>query len=72
MLAPRLFTAGWILLVSLLLGQPAAAQTLDPTFAPPTGLYASGTVYAIGPQQADGKRLVIGDSRTLIIRPWIA
>jgi uncharacterized delta-60 repeat protein len=37
-----------------------AAQLLDPSFSAPTGLYAPGAVYALGPQQADGKRLVAG------------
>jgi len=49
------------LLLASLLRQPTAAQVLDPTFTPPSGLYAPGTVYALGPQQADGKRLVAGN-----------
>ena len=43
-----------------LLGQSATAQQLDPAFAPPASLYAPGFVYALGPSQADGKRLVAG------------
>ena len=54
----RLFGAG--LLLAALVPQAAAAQALDPTFSAPTGLYAPGTTYALGPQQADGKRLVAG------------
>ena len=38
----------------------AQAQALDPTFAPPNSLYTLGPVYALGPQQADGKRLLAG------------
>ncbi len=48
------------LLLAAALARPAAAQTLDPAFARPTGLYAPGQVYSIGPQQADGKRVVYG------------
>jgi len=48
------------LLLASLLARPAAAQVLDPSFASPTGLYAPGQVFALGPQQADGKRLVAG------------
>ncbi|MFD2718623.1 T9SS type A sorting domain-containing protein [Hymenobacter monticola] len=40
--------------------RPAAAQTLDPTFASPLSLYTTGQVYYLGPQQADGKRVVGG------------
>jgi uncharacterized delta-60 repeat protein len=52
------FTA---LLLVPLLARPAIAQLLDPSFQPPTGLYAPATVYTLGPQQADGKRLVSGN-----------
>ena len=45
----------------LLLMQPAAAQTLDPTFTPPTGLYTLGSVYSMAAQQADGQRVVAGN-----------
>lgn len=48
------------LLLAPLLRQPAAAQTVDPTFSLPTGLYAPGQVYALGPAQANGQRLVSG------------
>lgn len=48
------------LLPALLLVGPAAAQLPDPLFAAPTSLYAPGQVYALGPQQADGKRVVAG------------
>jgi uncharacterized delta-60 repeat protein len=48
------------LLLVLLLCQPVAAQTLDPTFMPPTSLYSSGIVFTMGPAQADGKRLISG------------
>jgi len=54
----RLIAAG--LLLAPLLPRPAAAQAPDPTFTPPTGLYSPGIVYALGPQQADGKRVVAG------------
>jgi uncharacterized delta-60 repeat protein len=48
------------LLAAPLLCQPAAAQALDPTFAPPTSLYKPGGVYSMAAQQADGKRVVAG------------
>ncbi|RZK29893.1 MAG: hypothetical protein EOO63_08060, partial [Hymenobacter sp.] len=48
------------LLLVPFLYQPVAAQALDPTFTPPTSLYASGLVYSMGAQQADGKRVVAG------------
>lgn len=48
------------LLLSPLLRQPAMSQTPDPTFTPPTSLYAPGQVRNLGPAQADGKRLVAG------------
>ncbi len=48
------------LLLVPLLSRPAAAQAPDPTFTPPVGLYAPATVYALGPSQADAKRLVAG------------
>ena len=54
----RLLVVG--LLLSPFLSQPVAAQLADPSFSAPTGLYAPGTVYALGPQQADGKRVVAG------------
>ena len=56
---PRRFSLG-LLLVPLLLGRPAAAQLPDPSFSAPTSLYAPGTIYSLGPQQTDGKRLVSG------------
>ena len=56
MLLSRLFVVGFFL--ALLLGRPAAAQLLDPSFTPPTSLYAAASVYALGPLQADGKRLL--------------
>ncbi|RZL16195.1 MAG: hypothetical protein EOO62_01975 [Hymenobacter sp.] len=56
----QLLLLGLSVLVVPLLPQLAAAQTLDPTFTPPTGLYAPGTVYSLGAQQADGKRVVAG------------
>ena len=56
----HLLLLGLSLLVVPLLPQPTGAQALDPTFAPPTGLYTSGTVYSMAVQQADGKRVVSG------------
>lgn len=52
----RLLSLGLLLALRL----PAAAQALDPTFTVPTGLYKPGAVYTMGPQQADGKRIVGG------------
>ena len=54
----RLAVAG--LLLAPLAYLPATAQRLDPTFAAPTSIYAPAAVFAIGQQQADGKRLVSG------------
>ena len=54
----RLIGAAVVLLP--LLNPAAKAQTLDPAFKALTGLYTIGEVYALGPQQADGKRLVGG------------
>ena len=51
------FTA--LMLVGLT-SRPALAQRLDSTFRAPTSLYAPGYVYALGPAQADGKRVVAG------------
>ena len=48
------------LLLGSLAARPAVAQTLDPSFAVPVSLYAPGAVNALGPAQADGKRLVGG------------
>ena len=48
------------LLLAPLLPRPATAQALDPTFSSPTSLYTTGQVYALGPPQADGKRVVSG------------
>lgn len=50
------------LLAALVLPAPGlvAAQAIDPTFVSPTGVYAPGTVYSMGPAQADGKRLLTG------------
>jgi uncharacterized delta-60 repeat protein len=48
------------LVLAPLLYQPTTAQVLDPTFTLPTGLYAVGGVNALGPAQADGRRLVGG------------
>ncbi|MBF9224325.1 hypothetical protein [Hymenobacter ruricola] len=48
------------LLLAAPLCRPAAAQTLDPTFASPQSLYTTGKVYYMGPAQADGKRVVGG------------
>lgn len=56
MILPRLSVVG--LCLALLLGRPAAAQVLDPSFTPPTSLYMTASVYALGPLQADGKRLL--------------
>jgi hypothetical protein len=56
----KLLLVGFCLLTAPLLSQSATAQALDPTFAPPASLYASGTVYSMGAQQADGKRVVAG------------
>ena len=55
----RLIVAG--LFLAPLVSRPAAAQALDPTFTSPTGVYAPGLVFAMGPQQADGKRVVAGN-----------
>jgi hypothetical protein len=55
----RLLVIGWLL--APLLRQPVAAQALDPTFTPPSSLYAPGKVYAMAAQQADGKRVLAGD-----------
>lgn len=60
MMLKQLLLLGLSLLPVPVLPQLAAAQTLDPTFTPPTGLYAPGTVYSLGAQQADGKRVVAG------------
>ena len=49
-----------LLLAAALLPRPATAQTLDPTVTVPTSLYAPGVVNALGPLQADGKRLIGG------------
>ena len=54
----RLATAG--LLLAPAFTNSAAAQALDPTFSPPTGLFASAQVYSLGSQQADGKTVVAG------------
>ena len=54
---PLLLVAGLLLRT---IAQPAAAQLLDPGFASPTSLYTPGTISALGPQQADDKRLVAG------------
>ena len=51
---------GAALVLAPLAARPAAAQTLDPTFVAPTSLYAPGAVTALGPAQADGKRVVGG------------
>ena len=51
---------GAALLLAPLAYRPATAQALDPTFASPASLYAPGDAYALGPPQADGKRLVSG------------
>ena len=56
----NLLLAGWSLLAVPLLHQPVCAQALDPTFTPPASLYAPGTVYSLGAQQTDGKRVVAG------------
>ena len=56
----KLLLFGLCLLAAPVLPQPAAAQALDPTFTPPTGLYALGVVYSMATQQADGKRVVAG------------
>ncbi|GAA4036143.1 hypothetical protein GCM10022409_21350 [Hymenobacter glaciei] len=39
----------------------AAAQAPDATFTSPASIYSPGQVYALGPQQADGKRVIAGD-----------
>ncbi|MDB5269610.1 MAG: hypothetical protein JWP58_2650 [Hymenobacter sp.] len=53
-----------LLAVGLLLAtgttRPARAQTPDPAFTSPLSLYTTGQVYYLGPQQADGKRVVGG------------
>ena len=54
----RLIT-GW-LPAALLLSRAAVAQVLDPSFAAPASMYAPAAIYAIGPLQADGKRLLSG------------
>ncbi|HEX8656492.1 MAG TPA: T9SS type A sorting domain-containing protein [Hymenobacter sp.] len=43
-----------------LLYQPVVGQALDPSFNPVTSLYASGEIYSVGTQQADGKRVIAG------------
>ena len=55
----RLSLAGLVL--ASVLSPPATAQILDPGFASPTSLFGPGQVYAVGPQQADGKRVVAGN-----------
>ncbi|MDO7853724.1 T9SS type A sorting domain-containing protein [Hymenobacter convexus] len=54
----RLLALGLLLLARAT--PPAAAQALDPTFTAPLSLYTTGQVYYLGPQQADGKRVVGG------------
>jgi uncharacterized delta-60 repeat protein len=54
----RLLVAGLALLPFL--HCPAAGQALDPSFNSVTSLYASGEIYSLGTQQADGKRVVAG------------
>ena len=54
----RLLTIG--LLLTARATRPAVAQSLDPTFTSPLSLYTTGQVYYLGPQQADGKRVVGG------------
>ena len=54
----RLATAG--LLLAPLFSLTATAQLLDPGFTPPSGVYAPAPVNVVGPQQADGKRLISG------------
>jgi len=56
----NLLLFGLCLLAVPMIPQPAAAQALDPTFAPPASLYSSGVIYSMGAQQADGKRVVAG------------
>jgi uncharacterized delta-60 repeat protein len=56
----RLLLLGLSLLAVPALPQPTTAQTLDPTFTPPTSLYGTGTVFSMAAQQADGKRVVVG------------
>lgn len=55
----RLLAIG-LLLLATGATRPASAQTLDPTFTSPLSLYTTGQVYYLGPQQADGKRVVGG------------
>ncbi|MGY3087875.1 putative delta-60 repeat protein [Hymenobacter sp. UYAg731] len=54
----RLLTIGLLLAAGTT--RPARAQTPDPTFTSPLSLYTTGQVYYLGPQQADGKRVVGG------------
>lgn len=54
----RLLTIGFLLAAGLT--HRAAAQALDPTFTSPPALYTTGQIYYLGPQQADGKRVVGG------------
>ncbi|MDO7848004.1 T9SS type A sorting domain-containing protein [Hymenobacter sp. M29] len=54
----RLLALGFLLVAPAV--KPAAAQVLDPTFTSPLSLYTTGQVYFLGPQQADGKRVVGG------------
>ena len=49
-----------LLLLATSMILPVSAQVLDPGFSSPTGLSAPGSVYLLGPAQADGKRLVGG------------
>ncbi|RZL04866.1 MAG: hypothetical protein EOO62_20345 [Hymenobacter sp.] len=48
------------LLLASLFCQPVAAQAPDPTFTPPSSLYAPAAVFSMGAQQADGKRVITG------------
>ena len=54
----RLLSIGLLLMTGAT--RPANAQTPDLAFTSPLSLYTTGLVYYLGPQQADGKRLVGG------------